>query len=572
MRSSAAMAMANAPTIRDSNRELIDTIKALVQAVHNNDQITNRLVASVDSMGDRISTLEGQVGCLISSRCVSQPEQQQTPGAMTPGAMSPVDRKRARLEDSPRFWGSKQSSSFVATRHITEAQRLFVIAMVKHLQKERTPDGLRPLYSVDKCLDEHIKPINPILYGNVDRKTIGNWEDTFKKRRAKESTAKEVCELDDNISSTLKTLSSINLLPSISIGMQICLNREYAVEAAKNPKGPQVSRSRVARLLKLLRMKSLATQLSEVKLTANEQEQLKSAFVTEILALRQEYYIPLSLMFNMDETAYQIAPPIPKNWRCSDGKPHADAEKYSRIFRRHPFTTLLCCVSASSEYLPPQINWKGKTDRLKVGHDKVQEYVQHTHWSTVESIFHYVETNLVPRVRLAEKDDRGRSPKFMLILDYYGVHVSAEFRRCFRERFGEYGMLVFVPPNMTSTLQPLDVAVFGPFKAQAKKLHVTGLVEGAFQHTFAKNPRAFEQPSAHETSRTTHHRTQFKDVRLLSRTTCPSCPNGKKYCFHKMTLCKYQLLSTRAWHFDLALSYKPFLIHSTHHPVICVVL
>ena len=239
-------------------------------------------------------------------------------------------------------------------------------------------------------------------------------------------------------------------------------------------------------------MKSLGTQVSEAKLTASQQQDLKSAFVTEILALREEYYIPLALMFNMDETAYQIAPPIPKNWRCSDGKPHADAEKYSRIFRRHPFTTLLCCVSASLEYLPPQINWKGKTDRLKVNHDKVQEYVQHTHWSTVESIFHYVETNLVPRTRLAEKDARGRSPKFMLILDYYGVHVSAEFRRRFRERFGEYGMLVFVPPNMTSTLQPLDVAVFGPFKAQAKKQHITELVEGAFQHTFAKNPRAFE--------------------------------------------------------------------------------
>lgn len=53
---------------------------------------------------------------------------------------------------------------------------------------------------------------------------------------------------------------------------------------------------------------------------------------------------------------------------------------------------------------------------------------------------------------------------------------------------------------MTSTLQPLDVAVFGPFKAQAKKLHVTGLVEGAFQHTFAKNPRAFEF-STHQSRR-----------------------------------------------------------------------
>ena len=174
-------------------------------------------------MGDRISALEGQVACLISSRCVSQPEQQQAPGAMTPGAMSPVGGKRARLEDSPRSGGPKQGSSFLATRHITESQRLFT----------------------------------------------GNWENTFKKRRAKESTTKEVCELDDNISSTLKTLSSINLLPSISIGMQICLNREYAVEAAKDPKGPQVSRSRVARLLKLLRMKSLGTQVSEVKPTAN---------------------------------------------------------------------------------------------------------------------------------------------------------------------------------------------------------------------------------------------------------------------------------------------------------------
>ena len=121
-------------------------------------------------------------------------------------------------------------------------------------------------------------------------------------------------------------------------------------------------------------------------------------------------------------------------------------------------------------------------------------YVQD--WSTVESILHYVRTNLLPRRNTRMPDAQGRPPRFLLILDYYGVHVSALFRKRFREEFGETGAFVFVPPNMTGECQPLDMAVFGVFKPCAKRIHTTEIVEGAFQHLWRREPKQFEFSTA----------------------------------------------------------------------------
>lgn len=209
-------------------------------------------------------------------------------------------------------------------------------------------------------------------------------------------------------------------------------------------------------------------------------------------SLLNDYFVPLSLVFNADETSYQITPTIDKSWRSKDGSVCAAAATYKKIFKRHNFTTLLCCISASGDFLPPQINWKGKSERIKVNHQGVAEYLQHTHWSTVDSILNYVRVNILPRVRAHPPDEDGRPPRFIFLIDYAGVHISYEFRKRFKEEFGSQGILAFVPPNMTGSLQPLDVSVFGAFKMKAKSIHTSSLVEGAFEHTWKKEPQAYE--------------------------------------------------------------------------------
>lgn len=195
----------------------------------------------------------------------------------------------------------------------------------------------------------------------------------------------------------------------------------------------------------------------------------------------------------MDETSYRICPEIKGSWGRRNEPPEGKAAVYEKIFKRFPYTTLLCCISATGEFLPPQINWKGKSDaKLKIGGFRVMEYVQWTHWSTTESILHYCKIVLLPRVATVAPDARERKPRFVLLLDYAGVHIGAEFRKRFQEEFADTGILMFIPPNLTSSLQPLDVAVFGVFKPLANQHHTFSLVKGVLQHIWEKSPQAFE--------------------------------------------------------------------------------
>jgi hypothetical protein len=74
-------------------------------------------------------------------------------------------------------------------------------------------------------------------------------------------------------------------------------------------------------------------------------------------------------------------------------------------------------------------------------------------WSTTES--------MIGTIRNFRKE-LGHDEWYVLLMDIYRPHINAVFKEeAVRLKF----IIVYIPPSLTDQLQPLDVAVFGPFKS-----------------------------------------------------------------------------------------------------------
>ena len=129
------------------------------------------------------------------------------------------------------------------------------------------------------------------------------------------------------------------------------------------------------------------------------------------------------------------------------------------------FSTL-CTITASGQKLPLQIIAKGKTERCERSQimpgitEGENVWVTHSEngWSTIVTFCEYLE-NL--RVHMGDK-------KIILLLDCYSVHRSQEVK----EKASPLGIeLIFIPPGMTDSCQPLDYRIFGALKGIAKRLY-----------------------------------------------------------------------------------------------------
>ncbi len=71
--------------------------------------------------------------------------------------------------------------------------------------------------------------------------------------------------------------------------------------------------------------------------------------------------------------------------------------------------------------------------------------------------------------------------KSLLLMDSYGSHLKPEIIEFFRKDFKTE--ILQIPPKTTSFLQPLDVAINGPFKAALRREWEAWLAEGPKQYT-----------------------------------------------------------------------------------------
>lgn len=121
------------------------------------------------------------------------------------------------------------------------------------------------------------------------------------------------------------------------------------------------------------------------------------------------------------------------------------------------------CVMAgalSGDVLPPQVIYKGKTDACHAKYNFSDDWdVTHTenHWANKDTSFRYLDKIIVPYAnKVRDELDLLLRLKALIILDFFSAQISEELR----ERMKELGFVyVYVPPNCTSELQPMDLSV-----------------------------------------------------------------------------------------------------------------
>lgn len=127
---------------------------------------------------------------------------------------------------------------------------------------------------------------------------------------------------------------------------------------------------------------------------------------------------------------------------------------------RSTTTTIIGCVNAMGNHLPPYFIFKGKRQNpdLMKGTSPGSHYtMSDSGWSNAQIFREYLETHFLPNVRRGSNDNQ----VILLIFDGSSTHTSKQLI----EWAISQNLILFVLPAHTShILQPLDVAVFGPFK------------------------------------------------------------------------------------------------------------
>ena len=102
------------------------------------------------------------------------------------------------------------------------------------------------------------------------------------------------------------------------------------------------------------------------------------------------------------------------------------------------------------------------------------------HWSTLQTNLSLIENGILPAAKRSKEARRRAgqrvSDKVLILLDYWPVQKSPEFREKVKEAFPTV-ILQYVPPNLTGVYQPLDVAVNGVFKKYLRDIFGEWAVE-----------------------------------------------------------------------------------------------
>lgn len=157
------------------------------------------------------------------------------------------------------------------------------------------------------------------------------------------------------------------------------------------------------------------------------------------------------LIFNMDETGMPLDPSPPKivTWKGHKNPSQVSSGVKSQV-------TVVGCVSAGGQCLPPMVIWDRKTlpPELAIGEVPGTIYgLSDKGWIDQELCdmwFHMHFLRYAPPCR-----------PLLLLMDGHSSHYCpATIRSAAQERV----ILFSLPPNTTHITQPLDKAVFGPLK------------------------------------------------------------------------------------------------------------
>jgi hypothetical protein len=225
------------------------------------------------------------------------------------------------------------------------------------------------------------------------------------------------------------------------------------------------------------------------KLPHNHQEILRTAYLHKAFII-WDYSVPAALCCNIDQTQLIYQQGSERTWNVSGVKQVATfGQEEKQVF------TLIPLISASSELLPMQAVYMGKTtvscpSTGAPAYKRVQELgfqmlpsMTLTYWSTQETMQTLVNTIIAPYFKCKKKElGLPSSQHSIWKINCWLVHCSESF--CWWKENHSNIIIVFVPGGCTSVWQPLNVGIQRVLKLSMRRLahrDVVTEVSGQFE-------------------------------------------------------------------------------------------
>ncbi|XP_053380044.1 jerky protein homolog-like [Mercenaria mercenaria] len=160
------------------------------------------------------------------------------------------------------------------------------------------------------------------------------------------------------------------------------------------------------------------------------------------------------LIYNVDETGLQPDHRPPNVIATTGSKPQAVTSP------RTTTTTLIGCANAIGNSVPPFLIFKGKRfneELLKGASPGTRAAMSDSGWSNASIFRQYLEDHFLPHIGGGGSAEE----PVLLLFDGHASHISSDLIDWAKER---HVVLFVLPAHTSHVLQPLDVAIFGPFK------------------------------------------------------------------------------------------------------------
>ena len=188
-----------------------------------------------------------------------------------------------------------------------------------------------------------------------------------------------------------------------------------------------------------------------------------ATFITSFNEFVEEHQLTLNQIFNCDETGLNFRL-LPNKTLAASFEHSADGRKLSK-----ERVTINACANATGTIkLPLQVIGKAKRPRcfrgLRMELLPVEYCGQKSAWMNSEIFHAWFHNSFIPTVR-KELSSLGLEPKAVLVLDNCPAHPNEE------DLISDDGNItaLYLPPNVTSLIQPMDQGVLVALKRRYKK-------------------------------------------------------------------------------------------------------
>lgn len=181
------------------------------------------------------------------------------------------------------------------------------------------------------------------------------------------------------------------------------------------------------------------------------------SFYDQLKKVYDEVLPPARLIYNTDESAFGMDPRSIKFLGC-----RGQLLNHVTGGSGRENTTVLACVSATGQTLPPLIVFTAKAVQpswlAKTPFPGIMYSANDNGWMTESTFFMWFRDLFIPHVNTNRSD---HSETAVLLMDGHSSHISL---RIIEKANEENIKLIKFPSHLTDKIQPLDVSVFSPIK------------------------------------------------------------------------------------------------------------